>query len=76
MVSTLARKPVYAPSIASLPRQERLGLGRWTLVAAGLGVCLWAALQSQWPSWRMLPILAAAGTLFYRIAQRRTQPSA
>jgi basic amino acid/polyamine antiporter, APA family len=71
VVSTLARMIVYALSIASLPRKERLGVGRWALVAAGLAVCLWAALQSEWPSWRMLLILAAAGTLLYLFAQRR-----
>jgi hypothetical protein len=37
----------------------------------GLLVCLWAAAQSQWPSWRMLLVLLAAGLVLYAIARRR-----
>ena len=70
VVSTLARMIVYSISIASLPKQERPSAAMWLLMAAGLAVCLWAALQSAWPSWRMLFILAAVGTLLYLIAAR------
>jgi amino acid transporter len=70
VVSTLARMIVYSLSIASLPKRERVGIGGWLLIAAGIGVCGWAALQSEWPSWRMLLILAGAGTILYLVAQR------
>jgi amino acid transporter len=76
VVSTLARMIVYSISIASLPRTERPGLGGWLLIAAGIGVCLWIALQSQWPSWRMLLILAAGGTILYFVARGRAKRSA
>jgi amino acid transporter len=71
VVSTLARMIVYSVSIASLPKQERPSVGLWLMIAAGLAVCAWAALQSAWPSWRMLLILVAAGTLLYVAALRR-----
>jgi amino acid transporter len=69
MVSTLARMFVYSISIASLPRQERPGPGLWLLMAAGISVCIWAASQSAWPSWRMLLILAVVGTGLYAVAR-------
>ena len=73
VVSTLARLIVYAISIAALPKLEA-GRGRgfllYPMAAAALGVCGWAALQSQWPSWRMLLILVAAGTLLFLAARR------
>jgi amino acid transporter len=69
VVSTLARMIVYSISIASLPRQERPRPGVWLLMAAGIGICVWAALQSEWPSWRMLLILAAIGTALYLAAR-------
>jgi amino acid transporter len=73
VVSTLARLIVYSLGIAALPKVER-GSGRrrlvtWAMMAAGLAVCLWAALQSEWPSWRMLLILIAAGTILYLAAR-------
>ncbi|MBV8686215.1 MAG: amino acid permease [Alphaproteobacteria bacterium] len=77
VVSTLARMFVYAISIASLVRGQRPSPALWLLMAAGIAVCLWAACQSTWPSWRMLLILAAAGTLLYilaRLARFRTGP--
>jgi basic amino acid/polyamine antiporter, APA family len=40
----------------------------YAMVGAGLLVCLWAALQSEWPSWRMLLILVGAGTALYLAA--------
>jgi amino acid transporter len=78
VVSTLARMIVYSISIASLPKQERPGPGLWLLMAGGLAICAWAAFQSAWPSWRMLLILAAAGTVLYaaaRVAARKGKVS-
>ena len=73
VVSTLARMIVYSISIAALPRtgEKRVGLGTWLLMAGGFAVCLWAAMQSEWPSWRMLLILAAAGTVLFLASGRR-----
>jgi amino acid transporter len=78
VMSTLARMIVYSISIASLPKQERPGPGLWLLMAGGLAVCAWAAFQSAWPSWRVLLILAAAGTALYaaaRVAARKGKVS-
>ncbi|MGS1016355.1 APC family permease [Allosphingosinicella humi] len=76
VVSTLARLFVYAASIAALPGAERRagrpgGIGTFLPIAAALLVCLWAALQSEWPAWRMLAILAMTGTLLYALARFR-----
>jgi APA family basic amino acid/polyamine antiporter len=74
VVSTLARMIVYSVSIAALPKAERGRPLVWLLMFAGIAVCVWAALQSAWPSWRMLLILAAAGTALYaaaRVASRK-----
>ena len=65
VVSTLARMIVYSISIATLPRRERATPLVWLMVAAAIGVCAWAAAQSEWASWRMLLILVAAGSLLY-----------
>jgi amino acid transporter len=71
VVSTLARMIVYSISIAALPKVEREGrrFAAWAMMAAGLAICLWAALQSDWPSWRMLLILIGAGTILYLAAR-------
>lgn len=69
VVSTLARLIVYSVSIAALPRAGGRGWSDYILMAAGIAVCLWAALQSEWPAWRMLLVLAAAGTLLYLAAR-------
>ena len=45
--------------------------GLWALIIAAFAICLWAALQSQWASWRMLLILVAIGGLLYLVARRR-----
>ena len=74
VVSTLARMIVYSIGIASIPKQERPGPLLWLMMAAGIGICLWAALQSAWPSWRVLLILVAVGTGLYaaaRVAARK-----
>ncbi|MFC7500204.1 APC family permease [Enterovirga sp. GCM10030262] len=76
VVSTLARLFVYAGCIAALPRAERKA-GRKTkaativLMGLGLTICLWAAFQSEWASWRMLIGLLAAGLLLYAVARRQ-----
>lgn len=79
--STLARLIVYGLSIAALPGVERESemtgepragkkLVTWVMVAAALGVCLWAMLQSDWTQWRVLLALAAGGVLLYFVAAR------
>jgi amino acid transporter len=75
VVSTLARMLVYSIAVASLPKLERGRPLVWLMVAAAVAVCAWAAFQSAWPSWRMLLILIALGTLLYaaaRVAAART----
>ena len=77
VVSTLARMFVYSISIASLAKPvipAEAGVTTWLMIAAGIAVCAWAASQSAWESWRMLLILAAAGTALYaaaRVAARK-----
>jgi amino acid transporter len=83
VVSTLARMFVYSISIASLavvPAEagpSPLGAPAFAGATAGfmivpaVAVCVWAAAQTAWPSWRMLLILVAAGTILYAIARRR-----
>jgi APA family basic amino acid/polyamine antiporter len=67
--------PGEGPAPAAPADEPDPGLRRGTtpltyaMVAAGLAVCLWAALQSEWASWRMLLILAAAGTVLYAAAR-------
>jgi amino acid transporter len=80
LVSTLARMIVYAISIASLPRNGKVTPLTWLTIMAAIAVCVWAAFQSAWPSWRMLLILMATGSLLYlfarprRLAGRDTEP--
>jgi amino acid transporter len=72
VISTLARLIVYSLAIAALPKLERDRASKlpiYAMMAAGLAICLWAALQSEWASWRMLLILIAAGTLLYFAAR-------
>jgi amino acid transporter len=69
VVSTLARMLVYSIAVASLPKLERGRPLVWAMVLAAVAICLWAALQSAWPSWRMLLILIALGTLLYAAAR-------
>lgn len=75
VVSTLARLIVYSLGIVALPKAERPTALWWMLIAAALAICLWAALQSAWPSWRMLLILIGAGTLLYFLARRQAASS-
>jgi APA family basic amino acid/polyamine antiporter len=69
VVSTLARMFVYSISIASLAKGERPSPFLWLLMACGIAVCVWAAAQSSWPSWRVLLILAVGGLILYLIAR-------
>ncbi|MFN3388663.1 MAG: APC family permease [Allosphingosinicella sp.] len=75
VVSVAARLIVYAIGILALPKLERPSPLWWALIAAGLAICLWAATQSAWPSWRMVLILVAAGTLLYLAARRQRRPN-
>jgi amino acid transporter len=81
IVSTLARLIVYAVSIAALwPTQRRVskrnGFGTIALMTVALSICLWAALQSQWRSWRMLLLLVAVGSVLYVVARWRARAAA
>ncbi|HEX8533687.1 MAG TPA: APC family permease [Allosphingosinicella sp.] len=74
VVSTLARMVVYSISIAALPRVAGEGANRpliYLMVAAGVAVCVWAAVQSEWASWATLAALIAAGTVLYLLARLR-----
>jgi amino acid transporter len=79
-VSTLARLIVYSICIASLPRQERPTILVWAMMAAGVAVCVWAAIRNTNPNyptamlWTVLAALAVIGTLLYaaaRVAARK-----
>jgi amino acid transporter len=70
VVSTLARMIVYSISIASLPKAERGKPLVWLMVVAAIAICVWAASQTAWPSWRALIALVAVGTLLYLFARR------
>jgi amino acid transporter len=74
VVSTVARLVVYSACIAALPKAERAASGRTALAIlaalVGLAICLWAALQTEWPAWRMLLGLLAVGLLLYVAARR------
>jgi basic amino acid/polyamine antiporter, APA family len=82
VVSTLARLIVYSASIAALPAARRgagevSGLKIYTMMAGAFAVCLWAALQSEWPSWRMLIALLLVGSALYALARytaRKARP--
>ncbi len=74
VVSTLARLFVYAFSLLALPSVrrragDRATLGTDLLLAAGIGVCVWAMFQAAWESWRMLLALVAIGTGLYGLAR-------
>lgn len=71
VVSTLARMIVYSVSIASLPKAERGKPLIWLMVLSAIAICGWAALQSSWPSWRMLLILVATGSVLYGVTRLR-----
>jgi amino acid transporter len=74
--STLARLIVYTICIASLPKVERPTPLVWGLMAAGVGVCIWAAVRNRnatYPPeviWSVLAGLVLVGTLLYFVARR------
>lgn len=74
--STLARLIVYSICIASLPKVERPTPLVWAMMAAGVAVCVWAAVRNRnatYPPeviWSVLLGLVAAGTLLYFVARR------
>ncbi|HEY0131359.1 MAG TPA: APC family permease [Allosphingosinicella sp.] len=45
------------------------GMTVWLMIVPAIAVCAWAAAQTAWPSWRMLLILVAAGTMLYAAAR-------
>jgi len=71
VISTLARMIVYSISLASLPKKERGRPLMWLMIVAGLSVCVYAAVQTPWASWRTLLILIAAGSVLYFFAGAR-----
>jgi len=76
VVSTLARLIVYSASIAALPKARRridrpVTGATYLMMGGAFAVCLWAALQSEWPAWRMLLALLLVGTLLYAVARRK-----
>ena len=74
--STLARLIVYSICIASLPKVERPSPLVWAMMAAGVSVCVWAAVRNRnatYPPeviWSVLAGLVLAGTLLYFVAKR------
>ena len=76
VVSTLARLIVYSASIAALPAARRnsgqaMAASLYPAMAGAFAVCLWAALQSEWPAWRMLIALVVIGAILYAVARRK-----
>jgi hypothetical protein len=72
VISILARLIIYAVTIAALPRAPQRGtVPRWLYLmgAAGMALCIWASLQIEWESWRVLALLALAGAALYAIAR-------
>jgi amino acid transporter len=73
--STLARLIVYSICIASLPRHERPTPLVWAMMAAGVGICVWAAVRNTNPNyppavlWGVLAALVVVGTLLYAAAR-------
>jgi APA family basic amino acid/polyamine antiporter len=89
-IASLAKTPVIPAEAGTSGQEVSAGLpeapafagvtGRpgpftWLMIVPAVAVCVWAAAQSAWPSWRMLLILAGSGTLLYILARagRRRQ---
>jgi amino acid transporter len=76
-IASLARPDVPAETgtsgredTAGVPRAAAsAGVTTWAMIAAAIAVCIWAASQSSWESWRMLLVLVAAGTALYAAAR-------
>ncbi len=80
VMSTLVRMFVYSASFISLPAARRAaglsnGPGTWLMVAAAVGVCLWAASQSTGRAWLMLAGAVAIGLVLFWIARRQAASS-
>ena len=79
--STLARLIVYSICIASLPKHERPTPALWLMMAAGLAVCVWAAVRNTNPNyppatlWSVLAALVVVGTLLYAAASIAPKPN-
>lgn len=56
-----------SPSSPGAP--DSAGPTVWLMILPAIAVCVWAAAQTAWPSWRMLIILVAAGTILYAAAR-------
>ena len=54
---------------ASASAGVTVGPTAWLMIVPALAVCVWAASQSAWKDWRMLLILAGAGTILYLVAR-------
>ncbi|HEX6218329.1 MAG TPA: hypothetical protein VFZ35_03545, partial [Sphingomicrobium sp.] len=75
VVSTLSRMFVYGASLAALPGASRdagqpIGFAMKLLVAGGLAICLWVAVQSELRSWLLLGLLSVVGLVLYAVAAR------
>lgn len=76
-IASLAAVPAEAgtpgseehPSLSPPGAPASAGVTTWAMILAAIAICVWAALQSSWASWRMLLILAAAGTALYAAAR-------
>ena len=73
VVSTLARMLVYGLSIAALPRLEQGRVGVWGLTLVGIGLCGWAAAQSDAKAWVTLGVLAGVGVPLYFAAKKKAR---
>jgi amino acid transporter len=56
-----------SPSLAGAPAFA--GATVFFIIIPAIAVCVWAAAQTAWPSWRVLLILVAAGTVLYAVAR-------
>ena len=73
VVSVLARLFVYGFTIAALPRapsRPRISAPGWAVMAGGIALCAYAALQADTKAWSTLAALALAGAVLYAIASR------
>jgi amino acid transporter len=75
VIGTLARMIVYIASISALPRLRKAAGLEWlsapiALAAPiGLGLSLWASLQSNGEQWLLIGIFLAVGTLLFAVAR-------
>ncbi|HEX8574458.1 MAG TPA: APC family permease [Allosphingosinicella sp.] len=62
-----------APASAGVTERPRATM--WLMIIPAVAVCAWAAAQTAWPSWRVLLVLVAAGTILYLVARRTSRLS-